>query len=69
MAVSVTATTPLTLDKFIMIGSIIFLSGTIGIITFATSREMLLAGQFLSGLPWGTLNVIAPGYALEVSWC
>lgn len=42
-----------------MIGSLIVLCGTIAITTFANSLPMLLVGQLLSGLPWGTLNVIA----------
>lgn len=50
-----------------MIVSLIVLTGTIGLIFGATSRGMLLAGQLLSGVPWGTLNVIAPAYAIEVA--
>ncbi|BEJ11397.1 hypothetical protein CspHIS471_0108190 [Cutaneotrichosporon sp. HIS471] len=53
--------------KVIMMWSLVALCGTIGLIFGATSRSMLLAGQLLSGIPWGTLNVIAPAYAIEVA--
>ena len=50
-------------DRFghrtIILGSLVVLTGFIGIVFAAESRGMLLAGQILSGLPWGTLNVIA----------
>lgn len=43
------------------------LTGFIALTFAATSRGMLLAGQILCGLPWGTLNTIAPSYAIETA--
>lgn len=52
--------------RWTMIVSLVLLSGFLGLSFAATSPGMLLAGQLLCGLPWGTLNVIAPAYAVEV---
>ncbi|BEI86280.1 hypothetical protein CcaverHIS002_0605670 [Cutaneotrichosporon cavernicola] len=52
--------------KKIMVASLIALSGFVALPFAATSKGMIVAGMLLCGLPWGTLNVIAPAYAVEV---
>ncbi|RSH83794.1 hypothetical protein EHS25_005409 [Saitozyma podzolica] len=53
--------------KRILLASLFVLTGFIGIVFAATSRGMFLAGQILCGIPWGTMNVIAPAYAIETA--
>jgi SP family general alpha glucoside:H+ symporter-like MFS transporter len=54
-------------DKLVVLASLVVLTGFIALTFAATSRGMLLTGQILSGLPWGTLNTIAPSYAIETA--
>lgn len=49
-----------------IVGSLIALSCFIFIVFFASSKEVLLVGQILCGLPWGVFATSAPAYASEM---
>lgn len=49
-----------------LIYGLFFLAGAIFLTFFAFNIETLLAGQILSGLPWGIFSTLAVSYAAEV---
>ncbi|KAI6820578.1 sugar porter family MFS transporter [Hortaea werneckii] len=49
-----------------MIGALVLLSGFIFLLFFAQSLPMLLIGEILCGLPWGTFQTLTTTYASEV---
>lgn len=53
--------------RWTMIGSLLFITGTIFITFFAVNVRMLLAGYVLSGLPWGVFQTLTTTYAAEVT--
>lgn len=58
------------IEKFghrrVIMGSLVFMSAFIFVTFFATSVEILLAGQVLCGLPWGIFATMGPTYSSEV---
>lgn len=52
--------------KKTLMSSFVVLSGLIFILVFAQSSPVLLAGEFLCGIPWGIFHTTAPAYASEV---
>ncbi|PMD28659.1 maltose permease MAL31 [Hyaloscypha hepaticicola] len=53
-------------QKRVLLGSLLVLSAFIFMTFFAPNIEVLTAGEFLCGLPWGIFATIAPAYASEV---
>ncbi|KAK4448053.1 major facilitator superfamily domain-containing protein [Podospora aff. communis PSN243] len=53
--------------RIVLMGSFIFLTGSIFVSFFAPSIEILLLGQFLCDLPWGVFATTGPSYAAEVT--
>lgn len=53
--------------KPVALVSLAILTGLIFIQFFATSVEVLFAGQILCGIPWGIFSTLAPAYASEVA--
>jgi SP family general alpha glucoside:H+ symporter-like MFS transporter len=53
--------------RWTMIGSLLFICGTIFLTFFAVNIHMLLAGYILSGLPWGVFQTLTTTYAAEVT--
>lgn len=53
--------------KKTILGALVMMIGAIFATFFAPSLEVLLAGEILCGLPWGTFSVLGPAYASEVS--
>lgn len=53
--------------RWVLIGSLTWLSCTIFIIFFAPNLEVLLVGQFLCNIPWGVFATTGPAYAAEVA--
>ncbi|RMY41722.1 hypothetical protein D0865_12212 [Hortaea werneckii] len=49
-----------------MIGALVLLTGFIFLLFFAQSLPMLLIGEILCGLPWGTFQTLTTTYASEV---
>ncbi|KAI7462185.1 sugar porter family MFS transporter [Hortaea werneckii] len=49
-----------------MIGALVLLSGFIFLLFFAQNLPMLLIGEILCGLPWGTFQTLTTTYASEV---
>ncbi|KAF5657467.1 putative alpha-glucoside transport [Fusarium denticulatum] len=49
-----------------VLSALLFINATIALQVFATSAGMLVAGNFLCGLPWGLFSVLAPAYASEI---
>lgn len=47
--------------------ALVFLTGCIFIVFFAPSIEVLFAGEFLCGLPWGAFSSSAVSYASDVT--
>lgn len=52
--------------RYTIMGSLIAMSGFIFIPFFSNSLGMLLAGEFLQGLSWGTFQTITTAYGAEV---
>ncbi|RDL33930.1 Uncharacterized protein BP5553_08298 [Venustampulla echinocandica] len=52
--------------KKLLLISYVLMTAFIFITFFAPSIEVLLAGEFLCGLPWGVFGILAPSYAAEV---
>ncbi|KIW13391.1 hypothetical protein PV08_08579 [Exophiala spinifera] len=50
-----------------MLGCLVFVSGTIFITFFAVNVHMLLAGVLLCGLPWGAFQTLTTTYAADVT--
>ncbi|KAH8772001.1 maltose permease MAL31 [Diaporthe sp. PMI_573] len=50
----------------VLLASLVAICGFIFISFFSTSLPVLLAGQFLCGVPWGVFATTAPAYASEV---
>ncbi|KND87939.1 Maltose permease MAL31 [Tolypocladium ophioglossoides CBS 100239] len=50
-----------------MLGADLFMVGAIFIMFFAQNIGMLLAGEFLCGLPWGAFQTLTATYATEIS--
>lgn len=53
--------------KKTLLGALVMMAAAIFATFFAPSIEVLLAGELLCGLPWGTFSILAPAYASEVS--
>ena len=53
--------------KKVLIGSIVYLTGCIFIVFFATSIDILFVGELLAGLAWGVFSTMGPAYASEVT--
>ncbi|KAL1887532.1 hypothetical protein Sste5346_010143 [Sporothrix stenoceras] len=53
--------------KKVLLGAITWLTGTIFIVFFAPSIEVLFAGEILCGLSWGVFTTMGPAYASEVA--
>jgi SP family general alpha glucoside:H+ symporter-like MFS transporter len=53
-------------QKRVLLGSLVVLSAFIFMTFFAPNIQVLTAGEFLCGLPWGIFATIAPAYASEV---
>jgi MFS transporter, SP family, general alpha glucoside:H+ symporter len=49
--------------RFTLVAALIFLFLSIFLSFFAVSLEMLLAGQFLCGIPWGVFQTLSINYA------
>lgn len=52
--------------KRVLLGSLAWTIAAIFLTFFAPNAGVLLAGEFLCGLPWGVFAVMAPGYAADV---
>ncbi|KAI6913014.1 sugar porter family MFS transporter [Hortaea werneckii] len=52
--------------KRTMVGALAMLSGFIFLLFFAQNLPMLLVGEILCGLPWGTFQTLTTTYASEV---
>lgn len=52
--------------RWTTIFALIFMNATIFISFFSTSLGMMVAGQFLEGIPWGFFIANSPAYASEV---
>lgn len=44
----------------------VLMAATIFVLFFSTSVEMLLAGNILSGIPWGIFQTLTTAYAAEI---
>lgn len=52
--------------RWTLIGSLIMVIGMIFVVFFSTNVGMLVAGEFLLGLPWGAFQTLTVSYASEV---
>ncbi|GFZ48547.1 Alpha-glucosides permease MPH2 [Saitozyma sp. JCM 24511] len=50
-----------------MMGALVAMIGLIFLFFFATSLEMILAAEFLCGIPWGIFQTLTTSYAAEVA--
>lgn len=50
-----------------LIGNLVFLTGCIFILFFASDIRVLFAGELLCGIPWGVFTTAVPVYASEVA--
>ncbi|KAJ9646843.1 hypothetical protein H2204_000535 [Knufia peltigerae] len=50
----------------LLLSALVLMAGAIFVTFFAPSLPVLLVGELLCGIPWGTFAVLAPAYASEV---
>lgn len=50
----------------LLLAALVMMGGAIFVTFFAPSLPVLLVGELLCGIPWGTFAVLAPAYASEV---
>ncbi|KAH7367851.1 alpha-glucosides permease MPH2/3 [Plectosphaerella cucumerina] len=53
-------------SRRVYMGAMVLMAGTIFILFFSTSVEMLLAGNIICGIPWGIFQTLTTAYAAEI---
>ncbi|KAF5025867.1 hypothetical protein F66182_2049 [Fusarium sp. NRRL 66182] len=53
-------------SRRVYMGAMVLMAGTIFVLFFATSVEMLLVGNLLCGIPWGIFQTLTTAYAAEI---
>ncbi|KAH6638481.1 general substrate transporter [Boeremia exigua] len=54
-------------SRRVYLGAMVLMTGTIFVLFFAQSVEMLLAGNILCGIPWGIFQTLTTAYAAEIA--